>query len=690
MDFKVIVSVNQNIDNLSPADKYKLLFARAYKALEDYDEANNTHYLSEDAKHSDKTFHSIDEYFAHLEYLYTIDKTFIMLPLDDSEEASFAIDANKRTIKNPKITVMQNDQNAEIVMFTIDRYFDYKDLDTAFIYVQWTLPDGVTQGASNIEMKDLSIPGKIRFGWPLDNEITSQKGNVKFSVRFWNIGKVKDENGVEKDVVVYSFNTQTSTLTITESLQPQLNEEYEVNAPIADGFFKRAIINSQLHNENIAIPLNPRFDEPGLNLNEFESIAIDENNKETLTLMAQAINSDTGELAYEWWYKPAEDKLDSDDKVVFSSDTWYPYNDGVDIDGNAVKGFKEYGGSVDHEVYLPVTLKDDKLVIGENYYVKDGDGYRAYDGSMPRPALYERFTTYDIPESGSVTGQYKVVATNSIKTNTSAGVSSRVCRLVSPDDVVFNRNGDLKECEIFPVDENGEIIGMTLEVNVANDDSIAAKRQFTWTRKTADKDALVAEESIVKTAADDGHKLNITEPGWYTVEIASTLNRETKYLTSTECKVAPPTVAPELVIIPEEGQTAPHQILTMFYGSEANKVPKVENIPTYGGNVGSEFILDVETNLVPPAGQDSELYSEGLTYTWYHHAQDAQKGRYLTKDDVGPGKRIVSGLGTKSLTVRVLEGEDNIKQIYKCIITNTVNGQTAACGLDTALAFAVQ
>ena len=231
----MIVTVNQNVDNVSVADKYKNLFAKAYQALEKYDASLLK------VQHADKAFHSIDEYFAHLEHLFALDVTYIMLPLD---EVPFAINANTRTISNPKITIVQNDQNSEVILFTIDRYFDYKDLDRAFIYVQWTLPDGVTEGATQVEMKDLSIPGKIRFGWPLDNEITSQPGNVKFSVRFWNIGRVKDDNGIEKDAVVYSLNTLTSTLYINAALQPELNDGAQVNAPISDGYFKRAIINS--------------------------------------------------------------------------------------------------------------------------------------------------------------------------------------------------------------------------------------------------------------------------------------------------------------------------------------------------------------------------------------------------------------------------------------------------------------
>jgi hypothetical protein len=102
-----------------------------------------------------------------------------------------------------------------------------------------------------------------------------------------------------------------------------LNNGAQVNAPINDGYFKKAIINSQLTGEGIAVPLNPRFDDPGLNLSQYESLStvLDEitgqpmkdaegNPIETLTLKAQAITTDTGSVSYEWWYKPAEDSAD--------------------------------------------------------------------------------------------------------------------------------------------------------------------------------------------------------------------------------------------------------------------------------------------------------------------------------------------------------------------------------------------
>ena len=592
-----------------------------------------------------------------------------MLPLD---ETPFAINANTRVISNPRITVMQNDQNSEIVMFTIDRYFDYKDLDTAYIYVQWTLPDG-TEGASNIEMKDLSIPGKIRFGWPLDSEITSQKGIVKFSVRFWNMDKIKDKDGKEIDTVVYSFNTQTSSLTITESLQPQLNQECDVNSPVAEGFFKKAIINSQLHNQNIAIPLNPRFDEPGLNLNAYESlstVAIGDTPADTLTLMAQAINSDTGVLNYEWWYKPAENSDDG----VFLSNTWYPFNK---IEGEDIPNFAIYGGIVDNNVYKEVVLKDDQLVIGENYYVKNGSDYVAYDGSLPRPVLYERFTTYTVPAApAKVTGQYKVIATNTIQSNTSSGVSSRICQLVSPDAIEFTKNGNLGMSAYLEED------GQTLSVSLVRDDSIAAKRKYTWTRKSGDKDLPVVDETIVVDGAQDGNSLKVTEPGWYQVQIDSTLNRETKSVKSAVCKVTNDALAPQKKNVELD------QILTMDYGSEAKQQPvdAESGIPTYLVGTGDIVTLDVVTQLTPPAGYDEELFSEALIYSWGRQRAD-DTFVYLTEKDMGENGVVVEGLNTPTLKVRCVE--NGVTYTYKCIITNVLNGQNASCSLNDALAFAV-
>lgn len=589
-----------------------------------------------------------------------------MLPL---EETPFAINANTRTISNPKITIVQNDQNAEVIMFTIDRYFDYKDLDRALIYVQWTLPDGVTEGATAVEMKDLSIPGKIRFGWPLDSEITSQPGNVKFSVRFWNSGRIKDENGVEKDAVVYSLNTLTSTLYINAALQPELNDGTQVNAPISDGYFKKAIINSQLTGEGIAVPLNPRFDDPGLNLYQHESLSavLDEEQKptyvdgkpvETLTLKAQAITSDTGTITYEWWYKPAEDSEDG----TFNSSTWYAFNDSVDEDGNTIKGFRHYGGVVDNEVYEEANTSNG-LVMNEKYYMVKNDEYVAYDGSTPVPQLYERFTTYTVPSDANVhvTGQYQVKATNTISPNVSTAVGSRVCELVSPDEVVFMPNGNLQPRAIFEVDADKNIKPLDLSVKVVADDSVATKRSFTWSKYISNKDGAIAENSETITSGT----YQVVTPGWYQVVINSTLNRETKTATSVKCKV-----------------TAMPTIPTMDYTAAAKAlIPSGKTIPYYTEDKAElEVVLG---DIVPAAynGYDEELFSENINYVWGFQ-KDNESFRYLTEKDVESG--FVSELGKSKL---IVNSPGNDGYTFYCIVTNTLNNKTVECAREEALAF---
>lgn len=666
----MIVSVNQVVDNLSTADKYKQLFAKAYQALEAAG-------ITPKVEYADKAFHTLDEYFAHLADLYAIDPVYILLPLD---ETTFDINANKRTISNPNIVVMQNDQNAEIVLFTIDRYFDFKDLSTADIYVQWTLPDG-TEGATKVEMVDMStVPGKLRFGWPLDKAVTAQKGKVKFSVRFWNRSVMADEAGSPVDTVVYSLNTLTSTLTISESLQPELTDDALVDTPLNDGFFKKAIINSNILTENNAIPLNPRFDEPGLNLNAYESLTDD-----ALKMMAQAINTDCGELSYKWYYKPARIVEDNETLAKFSStDTWYPYEDEIvevlDADGNPttinLPGFKAYGGAAAEE-YSEVTGDQ---IAGENYYMKNANGdYVAYDGSAG-VTLYERYATYTVPKSPTpVTGQYKVVATNTLGINKSTDVSSKVCQLISPSDINFATNGDLNEKAILA--QGGTV---PLAINLKASSVAVDKRNIIWYGSTATNvaddfdpltDANELDQNVTKVTYD------VTKPGWYQARISASLNRENKSAESTVCKV---TYAPS---VPSTEESA---IVKMEYGTKsvtgANTWADEDGIPFLQMNEGdvATFSIKVSINNIPE-GVSKELYSENLIYTWYSQLKDQEWVKVTEDLDL-----VTEGLGTDTLTVKMTKEYNGSKRSFGCAVTNVLNGKEARNSPGDYLVFTIQ
>ena len=279
----MIVSVNEKNQN-----NYIELFTKAYNALvtEGKIEENANGRLT-----------SLGEYYAHMLDLVNIDRNYAMIPLD---EQAFEIDANTRTINVPadfiKCTSVQSDRYAEILVFTIDRYFDYTDLgaDTE-VWAQWTAPaekgvEPVTH-ASVCVKDETGTTDKLRFGWILGPEVTAVPGTVKFSIRIFR----KNAEGI----ITYSFNTLTANLTIAPVLDPAAAEEPNIDDPEADNIFTTAIINSMYAPNGGVLPQMPTFAEPGLN---FEDGAIHGLVDDTYTLEAQAVVPDAGVLAYSWQY----------------------------------------------------------------------------------------------------------------------------------------------------------------------------------------------------------------------------------------------------------------------------------------------------------------------------------------------------------------------------------------------------
>jgi hypothetical protein len=125
---------------------------------------------------------------------------------------------------------VQGDELAEIVYFSIDRYFDIIDLYDKEIFVQWEAPPAPgsppnakgDQGLSVTINKTLSYEaGKVVFGWPITSDITKYPGNVKFAVRFYERGT--DSNG--KTILTYSFSTLNAMAKINPALDFIINDE---------------------------------------------------------------------------------------------------------------------------------------------------------------------------------------------------------------------------------------------------------------------------------------------------------------------------------------------------------------------------------------------------------------------------------------------------------------------------------
>jgi hypothetical protein len=175
-----------NYNSEDSIKKYNFLFRKAWQKL------NNNGLKEKDQQDADKgkeAFSNLAHYFGYLKDLIAIDPIYLMMPID---EEPFNIEANSRTIKPPsdlsQCRGVQSDNYAEIVTFIVDRYFDYKDLTTANVAVQWRNETSKAEGVSFIDLFDLETYGadnKIRFGWPLTAEMTSAPGNLTFAVRFF-------------------------------------------------------------------------------------------------------------------------------------------------------------------------------------------------------------------------------------------------------------------------------------------------------------------------------------------------------------------------------------------------------------------------------------------------------------------------------------------------------------------------
>ena len=153
---------------------------------------------------------NIESYYGRLGDIKLLDSKFLRLPLD---EPVFEIDANTRSINIPAEfrsngLSVQGDHLAEMVFFKIDRYFDYTDLSSTNICINWKMGNRSGKTKNFIMSKEI-LPGYVIFGWPIDNIITEKGGQLTFAVEF----SIEDN-----DKIKYNFNTLPATINIKDGL----------------------------------------------------------------------------------------------------------------------------------------------------------------------------------------------------------------------------------------------------------------------------------------------------------------------------------------------------------------------------------------------------------------------------------------------------------------------------------------
>lgn len=581
----MIVSVNEKNQN-----NYIELFTRAYDALVAAGkmEANSNGRLT-----------SLGEYYAHMLDLIELDRNFAMIPLDEN---ALEIDANTRTINVPtnfaKCASVQSDHYAEMLVFSIDRYFDYTDLGAETeIWAQWEAPTekGVepVPHASVCVKDETGTTDKLRFGWILGPEVTEVPGTVKFSIRIFR----RDASGK----IVYSFNTLTTNLTISPVLNPAIVEEPNVDDPEQDSVFQTAIINSMYAPNGGVLPQMPTFAAPGLN---FEEGAVRGLVDDTYTLQAQAVVPDTGSLTYSWYYSK-------------DNSTWENCAD-------------EAFGTINQSHFVEIAPDKNNMyptrVLKEIYYEADGEDYKIYTGTFPvshddKP-LYERVTTYTVAEEGTIAGYYRAGATNTVGDNVTKVVYSKTCHFPAPQEVVYTTN--LADNATIP-DESSA----TLKVEVAEDKGNPAV-SYTWKYTDIEDGDLIAISGIENPT----NEYKTTAPGWYQVDTVAALNRETASKASNICRVTNPVAPLGLERLPTATWPDPEELTILITDTDA----------VYELSVG---ITDELT----------KLNTDAQSYLW--EIQEENQSEWIVVDENTPN--VVGGVGTSKLSVKYSDPYQNFR-----------------------------
>ena len=629
----MITMINQ--DNWG---KYNVLFRKAWTDL-----LNNKSLKPLDveaAQNGKEAFADLAHYFAYIKDLITIKPLYVMLPID---EAPFEINANTRTITVPndfsKCSGVQLDNYAEIITFTIDRYFDYKDLAApgTQIAVQWINESAnpKVEGVSFIQLVDLETYGaenKIRFGWPITGEMTAAAGNLRFAVRFFT--SQTDEDG--KITFNYLFNTTPASIPIRPTLSVDFNGEDVVKKTNDFELFSNYITNSM--HPSYGIPSSVTFVE-GLPV-----VAEIDVEKDDLTLVAQAITEDLNPLTYEW-YREKNGEITKLENIAT-------------IDGDSITSSYKVNAFTFAE-YNPKVWPTERPVM--TFWIEDVTnepyGYSVYRGEWPaeKPeniVLYTRKTSlYFEKNGGDVTGNYFVRGINRNQIN-EVFTDSGKCLIAAPIPVEIEK--DLPESMFLS--DNKEL-SITLNGDKGNPSRIYTliKDGEVKTTNTPTKN-----DSVTFTLADK-------EFGVYQIKVLSKLNRGEEEKTSTLCSVFDDPIAPVASFDIYKYDFDDAEVGDIVASTEVS-----EGIKQYDGNAATTYLLkiDLDENIFTDYNKGS------ISYVWEQFLQDGTNDYIVIEGSENPnsGNIATSPAGLQEnphqLVVRTLD--ESYEYTYRCTITNKI------------------
>ena len=634
-----------------------MLFEEAYEVLRGLRDENPDLPMNDDTFKKGR-IESLEEYFTHIGHLaryhtdqiamwgysnatYQKSAKFLMLPMDekhDVEAGCFYIDLDSRNIQVPSAYVkngvsVTGDQLAETLMFKVPRYFDYTDLTSTEIYVQWTNPAG-QEGASRIVLVDYeSEPGYILFGWPLTSSITVEgKNPLKFSVRFF----IRDS--ITKNIK-YSLNTLATSVSIKQALYTDFNNDLQADDPAS--LFATAIKNGL--NSNVTLAMVPEF------FDEFVLPAKISLNPDTdsLEMVVSGGSPDTGTVNYVWTYLP---------RYVKNNQVVSRENDPQMVEMTS-KVYRKKPDSVttplENRIYWEKSADGKYTITGDTSfkegkdYFEEVNVYTIFSKTTDKANVLSPNVKYwDDPEEGHhISGEYIVRLINYIGANDTEGVQIRSCIVPCVEYVNFKTNLG-SHAELIEVSDDS--FEATLSVSVEVNDN--AKKTYTWYKKELDG-------TFTEISNSDADYLIANQPGWYKVKVVGSLNREEMYNESAVCKVHKAITAPVI---------NKHLI-------DDVEVKGTNGTIMYNKAAGSILDLSIDINEL------TDLEKDEITFNWFRNTV-TNEGIDSNGIPVSLEQTDVVAIEGNRLKVKA-SGVD----IYYCVITNKLAGKTADTTSDAFL-----
>lgn len=453
---------------------------------------------------SENEIQDIDGYFTALELIKKKvidnkegDPYLLILPKD---EPLLKIDANTRKIDTKGWEAgigIQGDELAEIVYFSIDRYFDTTDLYDKDIFVQWENAIGDKGLSVTINKTVNYIPDKLVFGWPITNDITKSAGNVKFAVRFYTRNKPKPG---EKYELQYSLGTITAILKVNPSLDISIEDPEAINHIIVN---KNKIIYDMMHNSSI----------PGLEVTAVAPIFEDP---------TPAFNKsfDLGAEELPFKIRAKFDPKDDKSGMGIISYSWYR----LDKNQENKIALNETDGVLD--IYIKNT--DTERNEYDRYYTKNAKGkYIIYTGSISAPEagveVYKLFTTL----TPNKAGYYYTVATNEAGRGNQKESESGRWLIAFAKDPQFEYPSNIKHT-IIPTSGEGATLSPTVTV------SDSGELSYQWYRH------ITTDEEPEKLTGKTEASLSTTVEGYYSLEVTNNKNESKAVVMSDDMRVTYP------------------------------------------------------------------------------------------------------------------------------------------------------